>query len=71
MKKIKTFIIHALGLVTSEEYFEEIKTADRQARCLEMINFKIFLRQMNGMNADDWCKNAYEYVCKRIEELSN
>lgn len=69
MKKIKNFIIHALGGVTEEEKDLEFYEMAVKTRQYEMRLCRLYLESMNGKEADEWCRNAYDYVCKRIEFL--
>lgn len=69
MKKIKNFIIHALGGVTEQEKDLELYEITVKARQYEMRLCRLFLESMNGTEADEWCRNAYDYVCKRIQFL--
>lgn len=66
MRKIKRFIIHALGGVTESELLMREMIA---AQCWELRRVRIikdYLELMNGAPADDWCRQAYAYI-ERIE----
>lgn len=69
MKKIKNFIIHALGGVTRTDFEQAIFMYRVSARRYEMNLLRLFLESMNGKEADEWCRNTYDYVCKRIQFL--
>lgn len=67
MKKIKTTLIHWLGGYTKRDVndISDARIADK---------FKVmkwYTEQLNGMDADAWCKSVYKYVCDMIKYMEH
>ena len=57
---------------TWEEFFElldDIAYYFKSARVDEIQQFKYKMEACYGMPAGEWCKNVYEYTCKRYEAV--
>lgn len=68
MKEIKKYIIHLLGGYTKEGFEDGCFNSFNRG----MLNFakgtKFYLESLDGKPADEWCKLAYEWVCKMAIE---
>ena len=69
MNRIRKCLIHLLGGVTGEELQQDIAYYFKSARVDEIQQFKWEMEACYGMSADEWCKNIYEYTCKRYEAI--
>lgn len=58
--KLKRVIIHLIGGYTTEE----VKERETESFVNGMKHLKVYLDCLNGTPADEWCKLAYERVCK-------
>lgn len=67
MKKLKRIILHALGLCTEKEAGKLAMDMYKAGHRDEVLSIRKYLDLMNGMDADQWCKAAYAYIC-RVEK---
>ena len=67
MKKIRKYLIHLLGGVTGEEHQQEVSYYFKAAKADELRQIKWKMDGCYGQPAEEWCKNIYEYTCKRCE----
>ena len=70
MNKIRKYLIHLLGGVTGEEHQQEVSYYFKAAIADELRQIKWKMEGCYGQPAEEWCKNIYEYTCKRCEEAS-
>lgn len=69
MKKLQKFIIHLLGGITCEESIKVGRMTMRYAEYNRIVKTRKYLELLNGLDADKWCKSAYNYVCRIEKEL--
>lgn len=69
MKKLQKFIIHLLGGTTREENIKVGHMAMTYAEYKRIVMTRKYLDLLNGLDADKWCKSAYNYVCRIEKEL--
>lgn len=67
MNKIRKYLIHLLGGVTDEENDWSIKCAIRETGASASKCVLLYMKICDGLQPDEWCKNIYEYTCKRCE----
>ena len=70
MDKIRKYLIHLLGGVTEEELNWSIKYAVRRTGYAAADAMLLFMKNCNGMHADEWCKNVYGYTCEIYERAA-
>ena len=70
MKKLQKFIIHLLGGTTLEEDIKAGIMLMIYAEYKRIVRTRKYLDLLNGLDADDWCKSAYNYVCRVEKELN-
>ena len=58
MKKIKDYFIHLFGGHTTEE----LTTAYKNGRMDFIVQVHDYMRELNGLNADEWCHKVWTYV---------
>ena len=68
MNKIRKYLIHLLGGVTEEELNWSIKYAVRRTGYAAADAMLLFMKNCNGMHADEWCKNVYGTLAKFMSE---
>lgn len=69
MNKIRRYIIHLLGGVDGAE-LKAIRTYESvMATYLAYGIVKLSMEKVNGLAADDWCKQMYNYVCGEVEKM--
>lgn len=71
MKKIKAMLIHWLGGVTREEHEEDGQNITDIVRYSTACRIRDYMNLMHGMDADQWCKCAYDYVKRMEDEFLN
>lgn len=83
MKKIKTYLIHLLGVVTKrEEFCEHVQATfklvnDVTERTLPLgsliaaRHLKRYADSLNGIPADEWCKRMYDALSADVENYEN
>lgn len=71
MNRIRKYLIHLLGGATGDELQQEVTYYFKAARADEIQQFKWKMEGCYGQPAEEWCKNIYEYTCKRNEAVSN
>ena len=66
MKKIKDYFIRLFGGHTSEE----LTTAYKNGRTDIIVQFHDYLKELNGLNADEWCHKVWTCVnnCRKSSE---
>ena len=67
MNKIRKYLIHLLGGMTGEEHQQEVSYYLKAAIADELRQIKWKMDGCYGQPAEEWCKNIYEYTCKRCE----
>ena len=67
MNRIRKCLIHLLGGVTGEELQQDVAYHFKSARVDEIQQLKWRMEGCYGQPAEEWCKNIYEYTCKRCE----
>ena len=67
MNKIGKYLIHLLGGVTGEEHQQEVYYYSKAERADVTQQLKWKMEDCYGQPAEEWCKNIYEYTCKRCE----
>lgn len=62
MNKIKTFLIHRLGGVTTADAAMDYAVGYENGHndCLAIVLQK--MQSLNGLSADEWCKQMYNYI---------
>lgn len=65
MKKIKTFIIHALGGITKDDARNVAMAIDLR----RIILTRKYLDLLYGKGSEEWCEEAYSYVCRIEREM--
>ena len=70
MNKIRKHLIHLLGGVTEEELNWSIKYAVRRTGASAADAILIFMKNCNGLHADEWCKKVYGNTCKIHERAA-
>lgn len=70
MNKIRKYLIHVLGGVTEEELNWSIKYAVRRTGYAAADAMLLFMKNCNGMHADEWCKKVYDNTCKIHERAA-
>ena len=68
MNKIRKYLIHLLGGVTGDELQQEVYYYSKAASADELRQIKWKMDGCYGQPAEEWCKNIYEYTCKRCEQ---
>lgn len=71
MKKLKAMLIHLLGGVTREEHEEDSQNITEIVRYSTACRIRDYMNLMHGMDADKWCKCAYDYVKRMEDEFLN
>lgn len=64
MNKIRKYLIHLLGGVTEEELNWSIKYAIRRTGASAADAMLLFMKNCNGLHADEWRKKVYGNTCK-------
>ena len=67
MNKIRKYLIHLLGGVTGDELQQEVYYYSKAAIADELRQIKWKMDGCYGQTSEEWCKNIYEYTCKRCE----
>ena len=67
MNKIRKYLIHLLGGVTREEFQQDVCYYSKAERANVIQQLKWKMEGCYGQPAEEWCKNIYEYTCKRCE----
>ena len=67
MKKIRKYLIHLLGGVTRDKLQQEVYYYSKAERADVTQQLKWKMEDCYGQSAEEWCKNIYEYTCKRCE----
>lgn len=71
---LKTAIIHLLGGYTEDEVSAMSRKNDnnlvKHGERLAIVDTLVFADTMFGMSSDEWCKNMYEYLKTRLEDVS-
>lgn len=70
MNKIRKYLIHLLGGVTEEELNWSIKYAVRRTGASVADAILLFMKNCNGLHADEWCKKVYGNTCKIHERAA-
>lgn len=70
MNKIRKYLIHLLGGVTEEELNCSIKYAVRRTGASAADAILLFMKNCNGLHADEWCKKVYGNTCKIHERAA-
>lgn len=70
MNKIRKYLIHLLGGVTEEELNWSIKYAVRRTGASATDAILLFMKNCNGLHADEWCKKVYGNTCKIHERAA-
>lgn len=70
MNKIRKYLIHLLGGVTEEELNWSIKYAVRRIGASAADAILLFMKNCNGLHADEWCKKVYGNTCKIHERAA-
>lgn len=70
MKKIKNYIIHALGGITNEENKENQRNCYETGRNIAVARILEYAQSINGMSADSWCKLVYNKLESELEKSS-
>ena len=70
MNKIRKHLIHLLGGVTGEELNWSIKYAVRRTGASAADAILLFMKNCNGLHADEWCKKVYGNTCKIHERAA-
>ena len=70
MNKIRKHLIHLLGGVTEEELNWSIKYAVRRTGASAADAILLFMKNCNGLHADEWCKKVYGNTCKIHERAA-
>ena len=65
MNKMKRLIIHLLGGYTEEDFDEIVDKNYEIGKKVASREIKTYLDLINGTPADEWCKLAYMYVCRK------
>ena len=69
MNKIRKYLIHLLGGVTRDELQQDVYYYSKAERADVTQQLKWKMEDCYGMPAEEWCKNIYEYTCKRYEAV--
>ena len=69
MNKIRKYLIHLLGGVTGDELQQEVSYYIKAAIADELRQIKWKMDGCYGQTSEEWCKNIYEYTCKRYEAI--
>ena len=67
MNKIRKYLIHLLGGVTDEEALLGIQHAIRTTGAGAVGAMLLYMKNCNGLQPDEWCKNVYDYTRKTHE----
>ena len=70
MNKIRKYLIHLLGGVTEEELNWSIKYAVSWTGASVADAILLFMKNCNGLHADEWCKKVYGNTCKIHERAA-
>ena len=70
MNKIRKYLIHLLGGVTEKELNWSIKYAVRRTGASASDAILLFMKNCNGLHADEWCKKVYGNTCKIHERAA-
>lgn len=62
-EKLKRAIIHLLGGYTTEE----VKERETESLVTGMRHLRLYLDELNGTPADEWCKLVYKFVKNKAE----
>lgn len=68
---VKLKLIHFLGGVTTEEVKDRQNYTYFLGQRAATQDIKNYAESLNGTNADDWCKNVYNYIVSRLESIDN
>lgn len=68
MNKIRKYLIHLLGGVTEEELNCSIKYAVRRTGASAADAILLFMKNCNGLHADEWCKRFMVTLAKFMSE---
>ena len=69
MNKIRKYLIHLLGGVTRDELQQDVSYYIKAAIADELRQIKWKMDGCYGQTSEEWCKNIYEYTCKRYEAV--
>ena len=69
MNKIRKYLIHLLGGVTEDELQQDVYYYTKAERADVTQQLKWKMEDCYGQSAEEWCKNIYEYTCKRYEAV--
>ena len=67
MSTIRKYLIHLLGGVTRDELQQDVSYYIKAAIADELRQIKWKMDGCYGQTSEEWCKNIYEYTCKRCE----
>ena len=69
MNKIRKYLIHLLGGVTEEQCDRRVIYRSKMSRFDVIRHIKLKMDGCYGQPAEEWCKNIYEYTCKRHDAV--
>ena len=68
MNKIRKYLIHLLGGVTEEQCDKRVIFHSKMSQVDVIRHIKWKMDGCYGQPAEEWCKDIYEYTCKRCEQ---
>ena len=70
MNKIRKKLIHLLGGYTEQEMRDNSYNSAQNGRYKTLIEVQAYMRSINGEEAETWCDLAWQYVTRKIEEMT-
>ena len=70
MNRLINKLIHLLGGYTEQEMRESNYNSAQIGRYNALVEVQAYMRSINGEDAETWCYLAWQYVTRKIEELT-